>query len=158
MGLTSLTPIILPADPTNAFEAATKQYVDSHSGGGYARTTASVTTASLAPLAAATGTVTLANSYRLLRITLTRPARVCLYSTTAKRDADTRPIGTVPTGNHGLMYEFVGSAALLTMDCSPMADGFDGKATPDGAIPYTITNLDSATGTVGVTLLWIRTE
>ena len=29
-----LTPVVLPADPTNPMEAATKQYVDNNSGGG----------------------------------------------------------------------------------------------------------------------------
>jgi uncharacterized protein DUF4082 len=281
------------------------------------RQTATITTASLANNAQETGTVTLAKGYRLLRLTTDKAARVRLYSTTAKRDADlARAVGTDPTGDHGVMFDFVttappvtnqsaftsqtpntddtsgagvvwgndilfakagivtalkayrkssdgmssrtlklwssagvelGSAATsgetgtgwvtatlssgvnvsaaqtlrvsdgtvgggprhytsspqlsnftngdltyigtgwwdngagrpnstipwsffvdvvyqasssgpLTADLSPVVDGFDGKTTPDGIIPYTITNLSGATGTVTATLTWISTE
>jgi hypothetical protein len=123
------------------------------------RGTASKTTASLAANAAETGTLLLANSYRLLRITTTAPARVRLYTATAKRDADTsRPVGTDPTGDHGLILEFVSTASLLAADLSPTVDGFDGKTTPDGNIPYTITNTGTGAAAIGCTLTWIRTE
>ena len=39
MTRTFLTPIVLPADPITALEAATKQYVDAHAGGGGSGTT-----------------------------------------------------------------------------------------------------------------------
>jgi len=123
------------------------------------RATASLVTASLASNAAASGTVTLANGYRLLRITTSRASRVRLYTTAAKRDADVnRSVGTDPTGDHGLMLEFVSTATLLAADLSPTVDGFDGKATPDGVVPYRVTNLDVSAGSVTVSFVWLRTE
>jgi hypothetical protein len=47
---------------------------------------------------------------------------------------------------------------VLSADLSPAVDGYDGKATPDGAAAYNITNLDTVTGAVGVTFKWLRTE
>ena len=124
------------------------------------RATATITTASLAAGASESGTVTLAKGYRLWRIITTAAARVRLYTTTAKRDADaSRPVGTDPTGNHGCVLEVVTTlAGLLDLDLSPTVDGFDGKGTPDGVIPYRITNTDVGTLAVTVTLFWIRTE
>jgi hypothetical protein len=54
--------------------------------------------------------------------------------------------------------EFVTTSSLLTADLSPVVDGFDGKTTPDGVIPYAITNTSGATAAVAATLLWTRTE
>jgi hypothetical protein len=123
------------------------------------RSTATYTTASLVTLASEMGAVTISKAYRLFAISTNRPARVRLYTTSAKRDADiTRAVGTSPTGDHGLMLEFVTAASLLSADLSPTVDGFDGKITPDGAIPITVTNQDTATGTVTVTFTYIRTE
>jgi len=123
------------------------------------RATATLITASLAPDAAASGTVTLAPGYRLLRITTSRASRVRLYTAAAKRDADVaRPVGTDPAGDHGLMLEFVSAATLLSADLSPVVDGFDGKAVPDGAVPYRVANLDVSTGSVTVSFMWLRTE
>jgi hypothetical protein len=123
------------------------------------RATATKTTASLAVNASESGTVTLAKGYRLYRITTSAPCRVRLYSTTAKRDADiSRPIGTDPTGDHGVMLEFVSTEGLLTADLSPVVDGFDGKATPDGAIPISVTNTGAGTVAITVDLLYLRSE
>ena len=77
-----------------------------------------------------------------------------LYTSTAKRDADlTRLIGTDPTGNHGLLFEFISSTELLSADLSPVVDGFAETA----AIPYSITNLSGATQTITVTLNHVKT-
>lgn len=124
------------------------------------RTTASITTASLASLAAESGTVTLAKGYRLLQLQTDRPARVRLYTTAAKRDADAaRALGANPTaGDHGLMLEVVTATGVLTLDLSPTVDGFNGDTTPSSTVYYAVTNLDTATGTVTVTLTWVRTE
>jgi hypothetical protein len=124
-----------------------------------ARTTTTYTTASLAPSGTENGTVSLANGYRLLSIQTSRPARVRVYSTTGKRTTDAgRPIGTDPTGDHGCLLEFVTATGLMGADLTPTVDGFDGAATPTGAIPIAVTNLDTVTGTVTATFAWIRTE
>lgn len=123
------------------------------------RANAGKITGSLAAGASETSTVTLAAGYRLLKITCTVPARVRLYTTAAKQTADlSRPIGTDPTGDHGLILEFVAMSGLLGADLSPTVDGFDGQATPTGAIPITVTNTGAGATAVQVTLVWLRTE
>ena len=123
------------------------------------RATASKTTASLAAGASESGTITLAAGYRLYRITCSAPCRVRLYSTAAKQAADcARPVGTDPTGDHGLILEWVAVTGLLAADLSPLVDGFDGKTTPDGAIPITIANTNAGVATLTVTFVWIRSE
>lgn len=99
-------------------------------------------------------TVNIAPRYQLLRITTNHACRVRLYTSTAKRDADlTRPIGTDPEANHGLMFEFISTTELLNADLSPVVDGFADTA----AIPYSITNLSGATQTMTVTLNHVKT-
>lgn len=157
-----LTQITLPADPTAALEAATKQYVDSHAGGGGgvgSRTTASFTTSSLTASQIGTGLVNLGDSYRLYTITTSGPCRTRLYTTTTKRDADLgREIGTDPVGDHGLILEFISttSPSLLTADLSPVVDGFDGDA--DGMIPYSVENVSGSTATFTITFSYMITE
>ena len=110
--------------------------------------------AALANHATATNTVSIASRYQLLHITTDHPCRVRLYTSTAKRDADlTRPMGTDPTGNHGLLFEFISSTELLSADLSPLVDGFADTA----AIPYSLTNLSGATQTISVTLNHVKT-
>lgn len=124
-----------------------------------ARATATYTTASLAASAQETGNIQLGAGYRLLKITTSRPARVRLYATAAQRTADaSRAVGTAPTGDHGLMFEFVTQTTLLAAVLSPAADGSSMETVPSAQIPLSIQNLDSVVGTVVVTLTWIGTE
>jgi hypothetical protein len=128
-------------------------------GGLTARTTAVHTTASIANNATESSTITMGISYRLLKITTSVGARVRLYATAAQQAADlSRAIGTDPTGNHGLMFEFVTTGALLTAVLSPMIDGVNTETTPVTTIPLTVTNLSGSTGTVAVTLGYQQTE
>ena len=104
--------------------------------------------------ATVTNTVSIASRYQLLHITTSHPCRVRLYTSTAKRDADLiRSIGTDPTGNHGLLFEFISTTALLSADLSPLVDGFADTA----AIPYSLTNLSGAPQTISVTLNHVKT-
>jgi hypothetical protein len=124
-----------------------------------ARTTATKTTASLAAGAREAGTVVLGWGFRVYKLSTNRPARVRLYDTVAHRDADlARAAATEPTGDHGVLLDYVTQAGALAATLSPLVDGFDGDATLDMAIPITIDNLDSVTGTVSVTLTYVRTE
>lgn len=101
----------------------------------------------------ATGTVSISTRYQLLQLTTNIPARVRLYTDTSKRDADiSRPIGTDPVGNHGLIFEFVSSLSLLNADLSPLVDGFCDISD----IPFTITNLSGSNNTIDVTLNHIK--
>lgn len=126
--------------------------------GAPSRTTATLTTGTLAPSAYETGTIPLSKSYRLLNVQFSSPARIRLYSTVAQRDADVaRAMGIDPIGNHGLMFEQV-ATSILFYDLSPQIDGYDGKASPDGNIPYTITNLDSSNRAITFTTKYLVTE
>lgn len=157
--------LALASNPTTALQAATKQYVDDSiaaipPSSGYTpptRTTRTITTTSLAVSATATGTVNLGKAYRLYKIQTSAPCRTRLYTTTAKRDADvTRPIGTAPAGDHGLMFEFVSDSTLLLADLSPVVDGFDNDT--DGLIPYSIVNISTGATSFTVTFTYIVTE
>lgn len=123
-------------------------------GGSGIRENVTFTSGSIVANASASGTVSISSRYQLLQITTSHPCRVRLYTSTAKRDADlTRSIGTDPTGNHGLIFEFISTADLLNADLSPVVDGFADTA----AIPYSITNLSGATQTITVTLNHVKT-
>lgn len=128
-------------------------------GGNATRATATIVTGSLAAGASAVGAVDMAVGYRLYELVTNRPVRVRLYTTVAHRDADAaRPLGTDPTGDHGLMLEYVTTVDTLSASLSPLVDGFSGEDPPSISIPYRIDNLDSVAGAVSCTLTYIRTE
>lgn len=109
-----------------------------------------LTTASLAQDASESGTVALGKSYRVIRVATDRAARVRLYTTVAKRDADaSRAAGVTPTGDHGLVMELV-TGADLDFDMNPQALGSNREAVVTTAAAYHITNL-AAVSTVAVT-------
>lgn len=113
-----------------------------------------ITAATLANNISITGVVNIASRYQLLQITTNYPCRLRLYTATAKRDADVgRAVGTDPTGNHGLMFEFISATGLLSADLSPLVDAFSDTS----AVAYSITNLSGATQTISVTLNHVKT-
>jgi hypothetical protein len=121
----------------------------------FTRDTSVITTASLADLANEDGSAAFAAGYRLHTVETDRACRVRLYTTSAKRTADAaRGIGVDPTGDHGLMFEFVATGAV-TYDLSPLVDGYCPTGT---SVYYAIQNRSGGTSTVEVTLGWIRTE
>lgn len=123
-----------------------------------ARATSTVTTASLATGASEKTTIKLSRGYKLYSLAVDRFARARVYATAAQQDADiSRAFGTDPTGNHGVMLDYQVSQAPLSRSLSPMVDGMSLEAAPTDDIPVTINNLGS-TGTVTLTLTWIRTE
>jgi hypothetical protein len=120
-----------------------------------ARRTASITTSSLADAASATGTIELAPSYRILRVTTDKAARVRLYTSTTRRDADaSRPMGTDPVGDHGLLMEQITSTDL-DWDLSPVVDGYCETGL---SASWAVTNLSGSTAPVTITLAWVPTE
>lgn len=125
---------------------------------GFTREDLVLTSASLAPGAVESGTIDLAPGWRLAHIATDVEARLRLYDTTGHRTSDiSRPIGTDPTltADHGLLFEFVTTATLLSASLSPLVDGY----CPSGiAVPYSLTNLSGSTTAVEVTLAWLRTE
>ena len=126
-------------------------------GGGFpTRTTASKTTASLAANAEEVGTLALAAGFRLYTLTVDRACRIRLYTTSAKRTADEdRNIGTVPVGDHGLIFEYVATGAFTDLDLSPVVDGFCPSGTD---VYYAIENRTTGTSTVAVTFGYLRSE
>lgn len=123
------------------------------------RLTATVTTPILATGASWSGLITLAVGWRLYRITTSRPARIRLYGTAAKRDVDApRPVGTDPTGDHGLLFEYVTYTGVLGTYLSPLVDGASFESPASSAVPVTVENKDTGAGTVVLTLIYVRTE
>lgn len=124
---------------------------------GYARTSYVHTSASIALNASDSSTMAVVAGWRALKASTNRPARVRVYATSAQRTADAaRAIGTDPTGNHGLLFELVTTAAQLSYTLSPAVD----FSSDDGTSNFyaAVTNLDTTTGTVVTTYSYIRTE
>jgi hypothetical protein len=67
-------------------------------------------------------------------------------------------MGTLPSGNHGMVLEYISAPTLLSADLTPVVDGYDGKPIPDGNVPVSITNLSGTTRALSVGLTWVRTE
>lgn len=121
--------------------------------------TATHTTASLPTGGRELATIGLSARYRLLRIATDHPARVRIHTTAAKQAADAaRPAGTAPTGDHGVMLDYVTTSTVLSADLSPVVDGFDGTTPPTGAVPLTVDNLDTTATPITVTLTWVDTS
>jgi hypothetical protein len=119
------------------------------------RQDSTINTTSLTTNAGESGTVPLASAYQVLRITTNKPARVRLYSTAAKRNADLlRPVTADPSGDHGCVVEVVTASDLLGLDMSPAPSGYSMESPPVGAIPYRVDNFGAA-GPVAVTLTWL---
>lgn len=120
------------------------------------RRTVSVTTSSLAAAARQQTTLTIDAAYRVLGVSTNRPARVRLYSDATKQSSDaSRAVGTDPTGEHGVQFDYVTTGAVLSWTGAPPVDCLVASGT---TVPITVDNLDSVTGTVTVTLTVIRTE
>lgn len=146
------------ADPTSPQDLATRAYVLANAGGN-TRATATATTVSLATGAADTTTaITLSKGYVLYSIQTSRKARVTLYETAAAMAADaTRAVGTDPASSAGVVFDYVTAAAATTYSLSPPPVGVNLESVPSTSISMRVTNADT-TGTVVVTLIYVRTE
>ena len=101
----------------------------------------------------------MSRGYRVIALKTDRPARIRIYATAAQQTADAaRPVGTDPTGNHGLLLEYVTTSGMLEAVLSPMVDGASMEVTPSNNIPVTVTNLSGSAATVQVDLTYMRTE
>lgn len=122
-----------------------------------ARAQAVVSTSAIAANATENVTLSVHPGWRAFRLQSSRPARVRIYRTSTQRTADSaRAIGTLPSGDHGLLLEYVTTAADLDRSLSPAVDMHSDDAGSDFAVA--ITNLDSVTGIVTVTFDYVRTE
>jgi hypothetical protein len=124
-----------------------------------ARTTATVTSASLGSTVMQQTTITIAKGFRLLHIQTDRAARVRLYATAAGQAADAnRTVNNDPAVGVGLILDYVTTSTARDEDLSPLVDGASMEVSPSATIPITITNLSGSTSTVTVTLTYIQTE
>lgn len=123
------------------------------------RTTATYTSTTLAAGASAVdATVTLALSYRLLRVVTNKPARVRLYTSAAKQSADVaRTIGTDPAGDHGVVLDVVTTTTNLSLDFAPQVHGSSMENTPTSAIALSAENRGDTAG-LTITFTYLRSE
>lgn len=122
-----------------------------------AREQIAVPTANLAASASENVTVTVAAGWRAFGLQTNRPARVRVYRTTAQRTADAaRAAGTDPTGDHGVLLDFVTTSGDLDWTLSPAIDMHSGDASSE--FPAAVTNLDVVAGAVIATFDYVRTE
>jgi hypothetical protein len=126
--------------------------------GGFTRATEAYTSASLAAGAIEKGTIELGTAYRVYKVETNKPARIRLYDTVANRDADeTRAVGIAAGDYSGLAMEVI-LTSPLTIVLPVAVDGFNNASPVSRNIPITITNADSTSGTITVTLTYIETE
>ncbi len=122
------------------------------------RATVTKTTASLANNAVETGTVALAKSCLLIKVTVDRACRIVLYSTSAARTADAgRVLGVPPTAGLGILAEFAPTGAGDTF-CGPIVILANGDVSPATDIYYAITNMSGSTHTVQADFLHVKLE
>lgn len=124
---------------------------------------ASATIAGLASGASAATGLDVGFGYRLYKIRANKSARVEIYGASAYQTADAgRAIGTDPTGDHGVILDFVmpavgSGSSKLDWTLSPMVDGANVEPVPIPVAPVRITNMAS-TGDITVSFIYVRTE
>jgi hypothetical protein len=118
------------------------------------------TTASLANNASETGAVALGKSGALFYITADRAARVRIYATAAKRDADlARAAGSDRTANDLMFAEIIFTSSLLGIGTQdPVVRYYNLDATVVGNIYVIVQNTSGATSTVAITFTVVPGE
>jgi hypothetical protein len=113
------------------------------------RRASTITTSSIANNVTETNTIPLATSFVLQSVTVSTTARVRLYQTTAQLLTDANRASTVaPTGNHGLIFESIGSGLIPTQFS---VVGANKESTPIADIPISITNQSGGSAIITVT-------
>ncbi len=118
---------------------------------------ATAATTTLPPNASQTLTMPLGWAYDIVSIQTDRPAWVRIYNTMADLTADSaRTVTTDPSPNTAIVWEGITTASMLTIPAAPGVKGVNGD-TPRGLTAYvSVTNLDTITAAVNVTIT--RTE
>lgn len=112
------------------------------------RRTSTISTLSIASNATDSGTIQIAKAFVLQSLNVSVAARVRLYQTTAQLLADAaRPSTVAPTGNHGLIFESIGSG-LIPTQFSVLGANKETNSTSN--IPISITNQSGNTSFVTV--------
>ncbi len=124
------------------------------------RATSSGTTGSIANDASANLDFTsTAKTYALLNITTDKAAWVTLYTTSATRTSDaTRNINTDPSPGSGVIAEVITSSSALSQNITPGTIGFNDDGTPADTVYAKVVNKSGSTGTVQVTIKYVKLE
>lgn len=128
-------------------------------GGGVGpRSTANISTGSIANAATANTTVTLAKGYSLYKVETSAAAWVRLYGNAAQRTADaSRSQFTDPQPSSGVMAEVI-TASANTVIISPAAFGWNDDTPVSSSIPIAVTNLSGGTANITVTFTYLPVE
>lgn len=97
-----------------------------------------------------TGEIDIAKSFVLNKVTSDQPARIRFYCTDAFRTADaSRPVGTDPTGEFGLLLELILTSSFLDFSLAPPAPGYNDDTPITSTIYYAIRN-DGVDGSINL--------
>jgi len=128
------------------------------SSGLQSRTTASVTTTTIANNTTANASITGFKTYALLKITTSAACWVRIYTDAASRSTDsTRVQGTDPLPGSGVIAEVISTTAQSIV-ISPSTIGFNNEASPTTAIPIAITNLSGSSAAITVAVVILQLE
>jgi hypothetical protein len=112
------------------------------------RKSTSIATTSVGNGLTAVGTIVLAKSFLLHSIATSALARVRIYQTMAQLTADAaRASTTAPTGQHGLIFESIGSGLIQTQFS---VIGANKEATVSNNLPISILNQSGATSVITI--------
>ena len=122
------------------------------------RTTANVTTGSIANNSSTDATITGFKTYALYKIQTTAASWVRLYTDTASRTADaSRTQGVDPAPEAGVVAEIITTGADTVL-MSPFVGGFNNESSPTTDIPIKVTNLSGGSTTFTITLTLLQLE
>jgi hypothetical protein len=122
------------------------------------RTTASVTTTTIANNATANASITGFKTYTLLKITTSAACWVRIYTDAASRSNDSgRVQGTDPLPGSGVIAEVISTTAQSIV-ISPGTIGFNNESSPTTAIPVAITNLSGSSAAITVAVVILQLE
>jgi len=130
------------------------------SGVGTSRFTASSSTGSIGAGTTADITITGAKAYSLLKIETSHAAWIRLYTDTTSRTSDaSRLYTTDPTPGSGVLAEaYTTNTGISTFKMTPAVIGWNDDATPSTNIYAKVTNNETTSQNISVTLTIIRIE
>lgn len=136
------------------------EWVNASSGTGLAsRSLSTATATTVAADDSATVEATGFKSYVLSKISTNYPAWVVIYSDEASRTADSaRTVGTDPLSGSGVIAEVITTSGNLTQLITPGVVGFNNSDPVTSTIYIKVTNNDSVTRDVAVTLSLLKLE
>lgn len=116
-----------------------------------------VTATNVAPSSGANLDAPMGGTFAFIKCAVNQPdIRVRVYISPSHRTADgNRPVGVDPTGDHGLILEFISRSMVQSLWLSPAAIGYITTGTD---VPIRVDNVGSSTVTAQVTLTWLKME